>query len=139
MLKCTRNLLGTEAKKCIYFAHIYSHLVYGCTTWGNMLNRSQIKKLQKIQNKCIACIINRCPKRNDYQSLKILKIDDVVKLQNLKLGFKLQHSQLPKNYSLHVTLIIETIVSKKHMAITQDRKPKITYHHSVHVSTKTVT
>ena len=31
----SRNLLSTHAKKCIYYAHIYSHLAYTNTVWGN--------------------------------------------------------------------------------------------------------
>ena len=46
LLKLSKNHLNMNTKKLIYYAHIYSHLVYGCTTWGNMLNQAQQKKLQ---------------------------------------------------------------------------------------------
>ena len=47
LLKRSKNHLNINTKKLIYYAHIYSHLVYGCTTWGNMLNESQQKKTPK--------------------------------------------------------------------------------------------
>ena len=42
MLQCCKNIFNMFTKKTIYFAHIYSHLVYGTTTWGNMLTTSKI-------------------------------------------------------------------------------------------------
>ena len=89
--------LNIPTKLIIYYAHIYSHLVYGCTTWGNMLKAEQIKKLQKLQNRCISLISNKGVTNTVYQSLKIMKIPEIIKLHNLKLGFKVQHSQLPAN------------------------------------------
>ena len=96
LLRLSKNQFNMETKKLIYYAHIYSHLVYGCTTWGNMLNQSQLKKLQKLQNKCIQLINGKPATSDNYQSLKLLKFAEIVKLQNLKLGHQVQHSQLPE-------------------------------------------
>ena len=85
-----------NTKKLIYYAHIYSHLVYGCTTWGNMLNQSQQKKLQRLQNKCIQLINGKPAMRENYQSQKLLRFSELLKLQNLKLRHRVQHSQLPE-------------------------------------------
>ena len=95
LLKVSKNHLNMDTKKLIYYAHIYSHLVYGCTTWGNMLKTCQLKKLQKLQNKCIELITGRTPTVNCYQSLKVLRVAQLIKLQNLKLGHKVQYPQLP--------------------------------------------
>ena len=86
LLRLSKNQFNMETKKFIYYAHIYSHLVYGRTTWGNMLNQSQLKKLQKLQNKCIQLINGKPATSDKYQSLKLLKFAEIVKLQNLKLG-----------------------------------------------------
>ena len=56
LLKISKNELNMCTKCNIYFAHLYSHLSYGITTWGNMLNSLQLSKLQKIQNKCLSLI-----------------------------------------------------------------------------------
>ena len=50
LLRISKNHLNTLTKKILYYAHIYSHLVYGCTTWGNMLKKELLAKLQKLQN-----------------------------------------------------------------------------------------
>ena len=96
LLKRCKSELNMCTKKLIYYAHIYSHLVYGCTTWGNMLRREQIQKLLKLQNKCLGYITNRKINMSTYQELKILKIPEIIKLQNLKLGYRVQHSELPQ-------------------------------------------
>ena len=40
---------------------------------------------------------------DSYQLLKIMKVPELIKLQNLKLGFRVQHSQLPENVTLACT------------------------------------
>ena len=87
LLKLSKNHLNMNTKKLIYYAHIYSHIVYGSTTWGDMLNQSQQKKLQKLQNKCIHLITGKQATRENYQTLKVLRFNEIIKLQNLKLGY----------------------------------------------------
>ena len=38
-----QNLLSTHAKKCIYYAHIYSHIAYANTIWGNFVTSKKKK------------------------------------------------------------------------------------------------
>ena len=95
MLRLCKNQFNMFTKCNIYFAHIYSHLSYGCTKWGNMLNRQQLAKLQKLQNKCLSYILNKNINYNDYQSLKLLRVKEIITLHNLKLSHKIQHKDLP--------------------------------------------
>ena len=48
MLKQGNKFLTPNAKRNIYYGHIYSHLTYCISTWGPMLQSARIKKLQKI-------------------------------------------------------------------------------------------
>ena len=73
LLKLSKNHLNMNTKRLIYYAHIYSHLVYGCATWGNMLNQAQHKTIQRLQNKCIHLINGKPATRESYQSLNLLK------------------------------------------------------------------
>ena len=52
----SRNLLSIQAKKCIYYAHIYSHLAYAVTVWGNSVTSKQKKNIETIQKFCIRAI-----------------------------------------------------------------------------------
>ena len=96
LLKLSKSHLNMNTKILIYNAHIYSHLVYSCTTWGNMLNQAQNKKIQRLQNNCIHLINGKPAMRESYQSLNLLRFNEILTLQNLKLGHRVQHSQLPE-------------------------------------------
>ena len=81
----------------LYYAQIYSHLSYCIVLWGSMLPVALKKKLQTLQNKCVKLInIN---KLSDYSYKKhhILKLDHVIDLEQKKLGYKLNHGELPVN------------------------------------------
>ena len=95
MLRLCKNQFNMSTKCNIYFTHIYSHITYGCTTWSNMLNRQNLAKLQKLQNKCLSYIVNNKISNKDYQSLKLLRVKEIITLHNLKLSHKIQHKDLP--------------------------------------------
>ena len=99
MLSLGRNLLDRNCMKNIYYGHIHSHLMYAITAWGNMAFQSQLKELNKLQKQCIQ-IINKTNPTSDiagqFESLKTLKLDDLITLNLCKLGHKILHTQLPK-------------------------------------------
>ena len=66
----SRNLLSIQAKKCIYYAHIYSHLAYTVTVWGNSVTSKQRKNIETIQKFCIRAILNK-PK--NYPTINLFK------------------------------------------------------------------
>ena len=49
LLHMGQNFLNKECLLSIYYAHIYSHLMYSLATWGSMLNKCKIEDLSKIQ------------------------------------------------------------------------------------------
>ena len=59
MLRMGKKFLSRSALLSVYYAHIYSHLTYGILLWGNMASKTQLNRLQKIQNKCITAITNK--------------------------------------------------------------------------------
>ena len=97
LLNRLKNILTTHALKLIYYAQINSHLQYGILNWGNMLTNSQIEKLQKLQNKCIR-ILSKKDKINVAKTRKelgILSIRELIKIENLKFGYKYENKLLP--------------------------------------------
>ena len=103
MLKLKRNqnlhqnakkFLNKEALLSVYYTHVYSHLNYGILLCGNMISQTQIKQLQKVQNKCVSYILNKIVLTSDYKANKLLTVNDMVWLNNVKLGYKLRHSHL---------------------------------------------
>ena len=91
-------MLDKHSLKNIYYAHIHSHITYALTAWGSMVSKAQLNDLEKIQNQCIR-IINKESATSDitgqYEKLRILKLDQLVKLHLCKLGHMISHDQLP--------------------------------------------
>ena len=95
MLKMGKKFMSRHALLSLYYAHIYSHINYGILLWGNMASKGQLNKLQKVQNKCVSCILNKKATDLDFKQLRLLRIKDVVWLNNVKMGYKLRNNQLP--------------------------------------------
>ena len=97
LLKKLKNILTTHALKLIYYVQINSHLQYGILNWGNMLTNTQIGKLQKLQNKCIRILAKN--EKVDVtlfrKELRILSVTDLIKIENLKFGYKYEKKMLP--------------------------------------------
>ena len=95
MLRMGKKFLSRDVLLTLYYAHIYSHLSYGIILWGNMASQRLLQKLQSIQNKCVSCILNKRAAIADFTRLRMLRIKDIIWLNNAKMGYKLKHSQLP--------------------------------------------
>ena len=63
---------------------------------GNNASKEQLKKLQKLQTKCLELIQDKKSNTNLNKTLGILSIEDMVKLENMKFGYKLVHWMLPQ-------------------------------------------
>ena len=96
LLKYNQNLIPQSTKRLIYHAHIGSHIQYGLLLWGNNAQKEHIRKLQKIQTKCLGYITNNTCKENSHLTLKILPIKSLIALANYKFGYQLQKKLLPK-------------------------------------------
>ena len=103
LLRNCRNMLNLPTKRIIYFAHIQSHLTYCISIWGNLVSKGTLQKLQKIQDKCISLIDNR----KSSKDLNILTIENLILLENLKFGFKLNKNLLPSK-------IVDCTVNDQH-------------------------
>ena len=81
MLRCSKNLLSTKAKKLLYFGQIHSNLNYSICIWGTMLQSSMTHKLSRIQNTAVKLIDTKANVEETYRSHKILKFVDMVKVE----------------------------------------------------------
>ena len=78
----------------LYYAQIHSILQYGIVLWGNMANKSQVKKLQKLQNISVRQIDSHKHTEEIYRIHKIPKIQQLILLENTKLWHRQQTNQL---------------------------------------------
>ena len=61
LLSLSRNLLDKSCLRSIYYAHIYSHLHYGISTWGSMITQNNFERLYKLQ-KYVSELLGKCLK-----------------------------------------------------------------------------
>ena len=91
------NLLTPHAKKVLFFAQVQNVFTYGIGTWGNMLNQTQKNKLQKMQNQGVRLLEKGLDIKDLQNKHKILSINQLITLENYKIWYKEQHSNLPQN------------------------------------------
>ena len=72
--------------------------------WGNRVSNTQIKRIQKIQNKALQYVINKNNALENKKELQVLDIPSMIELSNLKFGYKVLHNLLPPvtGKTLHV-------------------------------------
>ena len=97
LLLISNKFLNKHCKKNIYYSHIYSHIIYGLSLWGNMIDATTKTKIQKAMNKCFNLITHQKPTPENLCKEGILTLNQLITLENQKLGYKLYNKMLPIN------------------------------------------
>ena len=95
------KLVTSETLIILYYALIYPHLTYGITVWGSTF-KSYFKPLQVLQNKAMRAIDNLNWKERVtpvYRKYKILKLNDIHKLEIAKFMYKFSKKSLPFTFN----------------------------------------
>ena len=86
-----KNILPQSLKKLVYYANLQSHLNYALSAWGPMIKIKDMKKIQVQQNKAIRSICNvknRTVLIGLYKKLNILRFEDLIKMELLKISHR---------------------------------------------------
>ena len=98
-----KKFLTTECRQHLYYTQIHSNMTYGLVIWGNMLSKTLLEKLVKLQNKCIKAIAPRHTTEQTKSDLKILDIKQLIQLESCKLWQKHKLGLLPDRLSINMT------------------------------------
>ena len=97
LLKRSKNFLRKNALIPIYYGHIHSHLKYGILLWGSMINQSQLKRLQKFQDKAIYLLDHLKDTKSIYLDYKIPNLEKLIRIEQQKFAYRLIKDLLPVN------------------------------------------
>ena len=122
LLKVSNKFLTKACKKIIYFAHIQSHISYGLSIWGNLIDNTTKTKIQKCMDTCFKLITHTNPTKNNYKSENMLNLQQLIELENIKIGYKLHQNALPTKLAKHIkTDSRSTTLSKQHKYNTRNK------------------
>lgn len=99
IIRQVRNLLPTDILKTLYYSLIYSKLQYGIMHWGNKsVYAYNINRTLALMDKVVCAVCKTKYTRNTdplFAKSKILKFDDIVKLEMLKFMYNYSKNNLP--------------------------------------------
>ena len=122
----SKTFLNVHGMKVLYYAQIYSHLSYCIVLWGNMLSIELHQKLPALQNKCVKLL--NLTTDYSYKKYRILNLEHMIDLEQKKLGYKLNHGDLPSNLEkLMLTNSLGAPLKKQHCYNTRKNNRRI-YH-----------
>ncbi len=89
-----KHFLPLKNKILIYNSLILLHLNFGILAWGYQCNR--ITKSQKTVIKIISLAKYNAHTEPLFKQLKLEKVEDILRLQELKFYYKFKNNKLPK-------------------------------------------
>jgi len=104
------NLLPISVRKLIYESLVKSHLSYNVLCWGST-NNPRVKKIRKIQKKCIRNLGNKSYSSHTdpiFNDLGILKFDDLFRLNALTFMHKYHYGKLPSSFDNKFTPLMNS-------------------------------
>jgi len=98
-INMVKNTLPRETLKTLYYALYYSHLTYGISLWGSTMlikNKNKIFKSQKRIVRIITKAKYNAPTNPIFKELGLLKLDQIIELEVIKLMYQVTNHQAPK-------------------------------------------
>ena len=106
-----RNYVDLHTLRILYYSFIYSHLQYRISSWGRA-TKSVLKPLSIIQKRVLRLITKtpyRTPSAPLFFQLKILKIDDVYKLQIAKMMHHINNQNNTGTWTINNSIKLEKL------------------------------
>ena len=119
-------MLPVQSKLIVYHANVMSHATYAISSWGPLITDKLLKKMKVQQNNSLRLIFNSHKRERVselYRKSKTLKIEDIIKLELIKISHRHIYDQLP-------TRITNLYEIQNHTHYTRNRNNLITPHHT---------
>ena len=100
LLNCVKHTLDESELKLLYNAHFQSHLMYGMSLWGPMIDSKDKDRIHKLQKKTIRILTNsKINTHTDplFQRLHIMKLSELIDLELCKFAHLSNLNILPKS------------------------------------------
>ena len=98
LLRMGQNCLTQHALKLIFYSHIQSHVEYRLLVWGNESSSKSKKAIQNQIDKCTT-LVKKGKQINSKIHCDFLNLEQQIKLENFKRGFKIKNNELPRRIS----------------------------------------
>ena len=95
--KIIRGHIPTKCKRQLYYAYVYSQILYGIEVYGHT-SKSNINKIQVLQNRILKILHVKdwfTATNTLHSELCVLKIEDIFKLSLLQFVYKQRNNLLP--------------------------------------------
>ena len=102
LLRNNQRLLSIQALKLIYYAQVQSHVQYELLVWGNQCKESHKTSIQKQLTKCCR-LIDKGKSYDKADKMSFLTLKKLIKLENYKLGYKIEKGHIPAKISQMVS------------------------------------
>ena len=102
MLRRCKYLLDKRSKKLLYYGQFHSNLCYCIGIWGTMLTKKQKLDLTRLQRTAVSLVDMTKPTDQVFKTMGILTFGNLIRLEQMKLGFKLCHELLPVKFAMQL-------------------------------------
>lgn len=106
ILNTLKRTVPTRILALIYFGLFHSKIQYGCILWG-AASASVIDPLLKVQKKAVRHVFNagyNFPTGTLFKKLNTLRVQDIYRLQCIKLTYRLFNGLLPQRLEAFFSL-----------------------------------
>ena len=101
----SRHYVPKELLIQIYYGQFHSHLSYGCQLWGQNPNKiSQTFILKKKAVRLISFAHFQAHTDPLFKTLKMLKVMDIVKINNVLFAHNVLNNKAPKHFKNYFTI-----------------------------------
>ena len=93
LIRKLATFIPRSSLKTLYYAHYFSRINYGINVWFPLLKEADKMRLVRLQKKIIRIINLKGPLVHSqplFKSSKILQIKDIVRLENVKLIYRVR-------------------------------------------------